>query len=660
MKKILTFSLLIIVAILTFIPKQAEAKIWTKDLVDKVTLDSGYKFSLCTIDMKYDRRDSADNILSVQEKDFENNPDSYPCNKYSQEDILFANITLNFSKTNWSGGSAHEKIIEFQNKLYSVDNYGSLFNSDFADSKGVYADLAGTDWFSTTPGLRGIRGRNFVSTDPSAKGESLPNSSFIVIHDPSTGKYTSALFVINGLTYKLSNMISQVTTETTLVDYTQPITTISPSVSAIQPSINVTYPIGGESLQKGSDTGINLKFSPSVPLGGFVVNLINVGTGDVVAHLKYCGLGNVVSDSVVPPNVTWQWKVGFGADGKEIPDGSYRILAYSCGSKVDNVWMTTIISPESNVFNIVSSASTQSSITVLSPTDQQPGGAEDWMIGKTYDVIWSYSGPSDCTVSVNLVNSETNMAYGGNNLPILASLGKYSFTVSSNIPPAGKDVYRIEAVGGKGCPMGKSSGYFDVFSPTPILTSGEIKIINSPIIEVPLTWTKVEIAGKYNVYVKHSKDGNYGAALAGTGSLSYSAQVSAAEDNYFMVQACSDASTCYSSNEVYISKEIGVPANPSITVVSPNGGEIWQVGNTYDVTWNYSGPNNCSVSVGVYDTSNNMAGYGGNSMPILASLRKYSFTVSSNIPVGDTYKISVVGDKGCGFGQSNGHFKIVK
>ena len=227
MKKIIIVPLLIIC--LFFIIQKAEAKVWTKDLISKVTLDSGYKFSLCTIDMKYDRTGQADNILSAVEKDFEANPNSYPCNKQAQEDILFANITLNFNQAN-GGGKEQDKMVEFQNKLYSINSYGSVFDDSFVDTNKTYADIAAFDWFSTLPGIHGIRVGELYNTDPTTKGEILPNSPFLIIHDPATGKFTSALFIFNNAIYKLSSIISQVTTPTTLIDYTQP-TSNQPSAS---------------------------------------------------------------------------------------------------------------------------------------------------------------------------------------------------------------------------------------------------------------------------------------------------------------------------------------------------------------------------------------------------------------------------------------------
>lgn len=218
--KMFIFISLIIIASTAF-SKQVEAKIFTKDLVDKVTLDSGYKLTFCSIDISYDVNAAQNaNFFIVPEKDFEANPQNYPCNKKDQQDILFGNITLHFNQVN-GGGISQEKVILYQNKLYAVDNFGSIFDPDFPDSKKTtYNDLSTFDWFSTLTGIHGIRGGNLIDTDPGAKGNFIPNSTTLILHDPSTGTYASALFVINGIVYKLSNIVSQVTTSTTLVDYT--------------------------------------------------------------------------------------------------------------------------------------------------------------------------------------------------------------------------------------------------------------------------------------------------------------------------------------------------------------------------------------------------------------------------------------------------------
>jgi hypothetical protein len=235
MKRLFLTLLLSILALTSFAP-QAYAKVWTKELVDKVTLESGYKFSICTIDLAYDRSNNpADNIFDAKEKEFEANPAAFPCNKQSQEDVLFADITLYFNKAKWNDVSAPEKLIEFQNHLYSVDEYGDVLSDPNGNTD--IKDIAAFDWFSTIPTIHGIRGTQLINTDPNAAADqkTLSNSNFLIIHDPATGKFTSALFIINNVVYKISNIISQVTVPTTLVDYTGQQGTIAPSPS-VQPS----------------------------------------------------------------------------------------------------------------------------------------------------------------------------------------------------------------------------------------------------------------------------------------------------------------------------------------------------------------------------------------------------------------------------------------
>ncbi len=158
--------------------------------------------------------------------------------------------------------------------------------------------------------------------------------------------------------------------------------------SIVSPSITVTSPNGGETLQKGSNTFINLKFSPYVPLGGFVINLLRSDTDIAVAHLKYCSLENVTYDNATPSNASWQWKVGYDADGKEIPNGSYRILVYDCGDKNDTVWKGGTASAKSNIFSIVSPSTF--SITVFSPN-----GGEEFSQGADYTITWESAGIID-------------------------------------------------------------------------------------------------------------------------------------------------------------------------------------------------------------------------------------------------------------------------
>ena len=95
----------------------------------------------------------------------------------------------------------------------------------------------------------------------------------------------------------------------------------------------------------------------------------------------------------------------------------------------------------------------------------------------------------------------------------------------------------------------------------------------------------------------------------------------------------------------------------SITVISPNGGENWVIGNTYIVRWNSSG---ISGTVGIKLFQNGKSlGYIAQNVPNTGS---YSWTIGSLIGVGpisagDHYQIQVK-KSGVAAGLSKGYFTI--
>jgi hypothetical protein len=80
-----------------------------------------------------------------------------------------------------------------------------------------------------------------------------------------------------------------------------------------------------------------------------------------------------------------------------------------------------------------------------------------------------------------------------------------------------------------------------------------------------------------------------------------------------------------------------VSAQPSITVTSPNGGESWTQGGTYNIRWTSNGVSNVMI---VLENSNTSNGWHLNySVPASAGL--YSWTVPSSVAAGSGYKITI-------------------
>jgi len=95
-----------------------------------------------------------------------------------------------------------------------------------------------------------------------------------------------------------------------------------------------------------------------------------------------------------------------------------------------------------------------------------------------------------------------------------------------------------------------------------------------------------------------------------------------------------DGKDIYDKEEVKVERSIP----PSITVISPNGGEKWVRGNTYDITW---------TSAEIEKVTINYVDYSGRPLPktivvcTSASLGKYSWRIPDDFPLGNKYKIRI-------------------
>lgn len=90
------------------------------------------------------------------------------------------------------------------------------------------------------------------------------------------------------------------------------------------------------------------------------------------------------------------------------------------------------------------------------------------------------------------------------------------------------------------------------------------------------------------------------------------------------------------SNKLYHS--VVATTTPSITVISPNGGERWVIGNTYEIKWTATGVE--KVIIYLYDYAG-AVGTRALVYDVLASNGKYSWTISSEITLSSMLKIAV-------------------
>lgn len=91
---------------------------------------------------------------------------------------------------------------------------------------------------------------------------------------------------------------------------------------------------------------------------------------------------------------------------------------------------------------------------------------------------------------------------------------------------------------------------------------------------------------------------------------------------------------------------------PSITVTSPNGGEAWEIGNSYTIKWNQQNVDSVTIFLMRTSSLHGPTIASSYSVPITASTGSYTYTVPSNITLANTYKIWILGYK-TGYGQAN-------
>ncbi|HUW71723.1 MAG TPA: peptidoglycan-binding protein [Candidatus Humimicrobiaceae bacterium] len=258
------------------------------------------------------------------------------------------------------------------------------------------------------------------------------------------------------------------------------------------------------------------------------------------------------------------------------------------------------------------SATTTPSITVLSPN-----GGEQWVQGNTYDITWTSSGVEKIYMNLVYSNGASAWVAGG----IEASLGKYAWTISSNIPTGDRLKIIITAEEQVSFPalQDESDNYFTIVSRTLTCTDSD---------------------GGKDYYVK--------------GTVTYGSTVNTdtcSASGYLFEQYCLNGNpvqgTYWCPNDCKDGACVSATTTPSIAVVSPNGGEAWESGKTYDIRWQSQGVDRIAILIADYTYSSEII------KPIIedisAATGRYTWTIpndffptfNSQWKSGDDFKIYI-------------------
>ena len=285
------------------------------------------------------------------------------------------------------------------------------------------------------------------------------------------------------------------------------------------------------------------------------------------------------------------------------------------------------------------------SITVLSPN-----GGEVWHPGETHRITWNSNSVNSVQIYIfdsNIFGSGSTNYITPNNTPILASAGYYDWVIPSisQLPSGGGNNYKITIRD-----TTQGANYDSSDAPFSIVAAGT----PSYIILVTKSGTGSGTVTSNPTGV-NCGTGCSSQSVSYTSGTSVTLTASASSGSTFASWSgdCSGTGTC----TVSMSQARNVTATfnlstttPSITVLSPNGGEVWTIGQTKRVSWSAANVN--YVRIYVVEDSGTITGSGVINYiydgTIPASQGYYDWTIQQNqLPGGSTlprnYKIRIDG-----------------
>jgi len=441
-----------------------------------------------------------------------------------------------------------------------------------------------------------------------------------------------------------------------------------PSTTSLTPIVE--YPNGGETLVKGQSYEVRWQHAQVLAGKNVNISVHFVGPGEPYSigsadrwgkdHLIY-GPTTVGITTFVPSKGSISWIVP-----QSVNDGQYKIYV----EEFDPITGENHVDLSDTAFTITAPSVT-TSITVLSPN-----GGEQWRVGNTYQIKWRVSGLDK--VKILLESSRDQITYKVLSLAssVNAADGVYSWTIpeKTQINSLQDSPYlyeypyhKIEVVDDRydynstvSKKYSDESDYdFTIVSPATVTSCNtlgtvmytnpdgtgyigcDIKAYGDFVLANSYCQGQTTLRKAYLVPDSYGRANQYFATLTG---LNVNEEV-----KVFIGLKDGGQLECLPS----LNKNV-----PSITVLSPNGGEQWEVGKTYNIVWessNLTSTDKILVSIvgsgGEQHLAYNLAG----------NLGTYTWTVPSNFTVG-SYKIKVEGCKStgqCRSDQSDNYFTIV-
>lgn len=411
------------------------------------------------------------------------------------------------------------------------------------------------------------------------------------------------------------------------------------SITAV-PIITVTAPNGGESYQAGTTQTVTWT-SANNP--GSLVN-VELYKSSTLVHTMISGTSNDGSHS---------WYVYTSL----VPGSDYRVKVSST---------TTAASDYSDGYFTITGAPT---ITVTSPN-----GGEIWMLGTYHAITWTSANDPGSSVKIDLYKSSTLV------LPITSSTandGTYGWTIPTTLKK-GED-YRVRITsttlttvydysnayftlaktgggggGGGSPPSPKDSTVLSVDSePSITVTSpngGESWLIGAV---HEITWDYVDIPGDYvniELYRGSILHSTITSSTACDGSYLWAVPMDLTAADDYRVRISSTTTAASDSSDGYFA----IAGAPTITVISPNGGETWFVGSYHSITWTSANNPGSYVKIELHKSSTLVLTISSST----ANDGLYGWTIPSTLKKGEDYRVKISSTTTPAYDYSDSYFTL--
>lgn len=272
-----------------------------------------------------------------------------------------------------------------------------------------------------------------------------------------------------------------------------------------------------------------------------------------------------------------------------------------------------------------------------------PNGGEDWVQGSIKTINWKYSGDPGSTVSIELlkgtvvnqmINASISIGSGG--------LGSLSWKIPSSTPVGSDYKIRITSVSNSSY-TDTSNAPFTISSPSITVISpngGEdwaqsaTKAIRWNYSGDPGSTVKIEALRSGKVLATITPSFPTGSSGSGSFNLTIPSYTPLGTDYQIRITSTTNAAYTDTSDAPF------TISSPSITVISPNGGEDWKKESIQTIQWNYKGNPGSTVNIEVLQGAEVLKVIPD--VPIGSwGIGSFNLTIPTNVPLRSDYKMKV-------------------